>query len=239
MVRNSIDIKGLFLSLQKEFSAELNTTRKYIKHPGAMGAISESTWSEWLVNYLPGRYAVSKGFAIDCEGKLSEEIDIIIYDRYYSPFILHTGDTKYIPVESIFCILEVKQSFTKEHIEYAVKKANSVDSLRVTSSIVNTLEGMRAKEPYRILRGLLATGTEWKEGIESAKARVHLENSKLDFGCAMDDRSFSLDDGELKISNTDECLIFFFLKLMSKLSALGNAIPLSFDDYAGSLDSPF
>lgn len=239
MVNNSIEIKGLFLSLQNEFLAELNTTREYVKHKGTMGAVSESTWSEWLVTYLPSRYAVSKGFAIDCEGRLSEEIDIIIYDRYYSPLILHVDDTKYIPVESIFCIFEVKQSINKEYIEYAVNKASSVDSLRITSATVNTIDGKRVKEPYRILRGLLATSADWKEGIESTKARVHLANSKLDFGCAMDDRSFSIDDGELKISNKDECLIFFFLKLMSKLSALGNAIPLSFDDYASSLDSPF
>ena len=43
-------------------------------------------------------------------------IDIIIYDTHFSPLVFELGEQKYIAVESVYAVFEVKQDLTKEHI---------------------------------------------------------------------------------------------------------------------------
>jgi hypothetical protein len=240
MVKNNVDIKGLFSCMQNELSQALNTGRQHISHPVSKGDVSEAKWRNWLIKYLPKRYAVEKGFLIDSNGNISEQIDAIIYDMHYSPFIFNDGEFKYIPAESVYCVFEVKQTLNKYHIEYAVKKANSVDILHRTSSRITAITGVHEpKEPFKILRGILTTDSEWAEGINSDSFKELILQNHLDFGCSIDDRSFSKEGSILKISEKDEGLIFFFLKLLSRLSELGTVPAISIEAYAQSLDSEF
>lgn len=232
-------LSELFLSLQNELSIGLSSSRQHIRHPSALGDVSESKWREWLERYLPKRYAVEKGFLVDSDGKLSEQIDVIIYDRQYSPFIFSEREVKYIPVESVYCIFEVKQSMNKSHIEYASGKASSIDSLKVTSTSFNAITGVHKKEPFRILRGILTTDSEWTDGNVTEIFKDMILKHQIDLGCTINDRSFSNENGILKISEKDECLIFFFLKLLSRLTELGTVPALSIEEYAKSLKSRF
>jgi hypothetical protein len=239
MVANNVKIKELFRSLQTQLSAGLNTGRQHVPHSSTLGDVSEGKWREWLSDYLPKRYAVEKGFIIDSNGNMSEQIDVIIYDRQYSPLIFSENDVKYIPIESVYCVLEVKQTMSKTHVEYAVKKAESVDALHKTSSSIQAVTGQHVKEPFSILRGILTTGSEWADGNNSVTFRNLLVKNHLDFGCSIDDRSFSKEDSNLKISEKDESLVFFFLKLLSRLAKLGTVPALSIEEYAQALDSQF
>lgn len=239
MVVENKRIKELFYSLQKELSVGLGISRKHVKHPTTLGDVSETKWIEWLNKYLPKRYAVMKGFIVDFKGGISEQIDIIIYDRQYSPFIFTDENVKYIPVESVYCIFEVKQEMNKAYIEYAYKKALSVDALHKTSSVFQAITGQHVKEPFKILRGILTTDSKWKDGIESKSFKKIVNQNNFDLGCSINDRSFSLEENNLKISDKDESLIFFFLKLLSMLTKLGTVPALSIDEYAKALDSNF
>lgn len=239
MVVENKRIKELFYSLQKELSIGLGISRKHIKHPTTTGDTTESKWIDWLNKYLPKRYAVMKGFIVDCKGGISEQIDAIIYDRQYSPFIFTDNEVKFIPVESVYCIFEVKQDMNKGNIEYAHKKALSVNALHKTSSTFQAITGKHVKEPFKILSGILTTDSEWKDGIESKAFKKIINHNYLDLGCSINDRSFSIEESNLKISDKDESLIFFFLKLLSKLTKLGTVPALSIDEYAKALDSDY
>lgn len=90
---NKIDLKMLFNGLQSQMNAQLNTNRAFINHPGSKGDSLENAWIEWLRKYLPNRYSVDKAIVIDHEGNTSHQIDIVIYDNWFTPFIFLRMDS--------------------------------------------------------------------------------------------------------------------------------------------------
>ena len=84
----SVDLGKLYDGMQQEMEAGLKTGASVLMHPGMKGDDTEDNWREWLMAYLPNRYAVAKGVVIDADGNESEQIDVIIYDRQYSYLVL-------------------------------------------------------------------------------------------------------------------------------------------------------
>jgi hypothetical protein len=242
---SKIDIKSLFLSLQEQMTAKLSTNREMILHPGAKGDASELNWIEWFQKYLPKRYSVNKAFVIDCEGNISEQIDVVIYDQQYSPFIFNQDSVLYIPAESVYAIFEVKQELNKQYIEYAGEKAASVRRLKRTSAIIPHAGGHYApKTPFTIQAGILTLSSSWNPPIgESLEAKLRRlpENQRLNLGCILQGGAFQVnyinDSLHIEKSTPEESLIFFFLKLFEELQKMGTTPALDVECYAKALDS--
>ena len=113
---NQIDMLGLFKSLQEEMRAKLELGRAMIPHNGEMGAAAEDSWREWLRKYLPKRYKVDKAFVVDSNGNCSDQIDIVIYDSQYSYFLFNHEQVLYIPAESVYAVIECKQTLNKQNL---------------------------------------------------------------------------------------------------------------------------
>lgn len=116
-----IDLKKLYVGMQKEMLQKLSTGAEAVVHPGTKGDNTESNWINWFNEYLPNRYKVDKGIVIDSTGKQSEQIDLIIYDAQYSYLVFRQNETILIPAESVYAVFEVKQNLDKSKIEYAYK----------------------------------------------------------------------------------------------------------------------
>jgi hypothetical protein len=84
---NEWSLSVLLAGLHDEIQQKLATARKAFGHPGTKGDGSESVWLEMLKTYLPRRYRATKGHVVDSEGSISDQIDVLIFDRQYSPFI--------------------------------------------------------------------------------------------------------------------------------------------------------
>ena len=67
------------------------------------------------------------------------------------------------------------------------------------------------------------------------------ENSRLEMGCCLEKGSFLIKyEGEsysFETSSEDESLIYFFLKLLTKLQELGTVPALDINSYGRALDS--
>jgi hypothetical protein len=63
-----------------------------------------------LSEILPSRYQVSKGFVVDSDSMRSEQIDVIIHDRVFSPLLWEDGGYMYVPAESVYAVFEVNCS---------------------------------------------------------------------------------------------------------------------------------
>lgn len=240
-----IELKELFYDLQNQMVAKLSTNRNAIFHPGTKGDASELNWIEWLKTYLPKRYSVDKAFIIDCENNISDQIDIVIYDQQYSPFVFNQDSAIYIPAESVYAIFEVKQELNKEYIEYAGKKAESVRNLTRTSAPIPYAGGCYPPKPHKkILGGILSLTSSWAEPLGSSFEDCMASLSKqqrLDIGCALQSGSFFVDytDNQQKIekSTQKEAFIFFFLKLLMELQKLGTIPAMDIECYAKAIDS--
>jgi hypothetical protein len=165
----------------------LETAREANSHPGTKGDASENVWLDVLNTYLPNRYQAAKAHVIDSLGSQSDQIDILILDRQYSPLIFHDEGAMYAPAESIYAVFEAKQTINASLVQYAQNKVRSVRQLHRTSLPVPHVSGTAdAKDPGRILGGILCLESEWSPAMgESLKKALNNEqgDGRLDFGC--------------------------------------------------------
>ncbi len=212
---SKINLRKLFASLQAQMTAQLSTNREFILHPTSKGDSLEDAWIDWLRKYLPDRYSVDKAIIIDCTGQLSDQIDLVIYDRQYTPFVLTQNGIHYIPAEGVYAVFEVKPDLkgnvevkgeSISYIEYAGRKIESVRKLtRTTTYIIDRGKKHDPRPLTKIIGGILTSANSMKqqETVESQlKKLTGLQG--IDFGCAVDYGAFYLNyAGEEDVSIQD------------------------------------
>lgn len=148
-------------------------------HPTSKGNVAEAAWRDLLDRYLPARYRVSAGFVISADGRISDQVDCVVYDNVYTPTFFGEHGLCYIPAEAVYAVFEVKQTVTPSHIKYAVEKAESVRALhRTTDAYVGDGEIKSPKLLFPIIAGLMARKVEGKngwqgEGVSKALDDMH------------------------------------------------------------------
>lgn len=195
--KKMVDLKELFHGLQEQMQTSLNVNRTFIEHPSSKGDATEHHWINFLRTYRPDRYKVDKAIVIDSTGNVSEQMDIVIYDAIYTPFIFKQDDFMYIPAESVYAVFEVKQD-VKGHIEYAAQKVESVRKLKRTSiGMVASGRNTIARPLTKIIGGILTTTSSYIGNDTVKKQLKELAGLQtLDLGCLCDTGSFYVDYNE-------------------------------------------
>jgi len=234
-----MSLKVLYSDLLKEMKSSLLVGRHNIRHAPTKGDVTEQKWKEWLENYLPRRYRVEKAFIIDINGTLSDQIDLVIFDGQYSPLLLKHQGALYVPAESVYAVLEVKQKIGLTEIKYAGQKAASARILERTSAPIPYAAGIYPpKTPGYILSGVLGTESGWSPPFGSTfekNLKILKKEERLDFGCIIDSGAFeaSYSDNDLKLfeSYKTSALIFFLFTLLKRLSELGTVSAIDITRY--------
>lgn len=232
-------LQSAFAAEQEVLAVQLKLSSNSITHDGVMGEVNELYFIQTLRNYLPKRYAVDHGIIIDSNGATSDQIDIVIYDNIYTPTLLDQHGHRFIPSESVFCVLEVKPTINKKYLEYAGGKAKSVRDLERSSVPIKQLDGTSFTKPLLpIIAGIIATDIQWKEGMSSKQFVKTLDsitgNSILNCGLALSDVSFDFYDTTLTLSPKKNSLIFFIFRLLQQLQSLGNPPAVDWSKYANN-----
>lgn len=238
-----INLRDLFRDVEEELDARLGTARRNLTHPGAKGEITESEWRSLLTAYLPRRYSIAKGFIVDSRGGISDEIDLIIHDRHFSPLLFHHATTCYIPAEAVYAVVEVKPELSKAMVEYAGAKAASVRRLHRTSAAIWHAGGeypSNHRPLPRILAGIVTSSAGWVDPAASLPGALGElgEEQRLDLGCVAKRLGFRAHYSPnigIESSDGDTSLIYFMLRLLGALTTMGSAPPIDFDAYAQSL----
>jgi hypothetical protein len=187
-----------------------------------MGHATERHWLDLFDRYLPKRYRSAPAFVIDADGRRSRQIDIAIFDNLYSPPLFPHPSGLHLPAESVYAVFEVKPTFSRQWLRDAAEKAASVRALRRTSVPVI---GRDRVQPSPILAGLLATTSVWTPATFAANL---LRSNQLDIGCCLAHGAF---EGKT-ISSPNHSLIFFLLRLLDRLRAMGTAPAIDWSQYA-------
>lgn len=223
-----INIKKLFTALDEEMHLKLSSKIDEIYHPTAKGDESELNWLGLLRDYLPERYTIDKGFVVDYQGNISEQIDIIIYDRHFTPFIFRGENVTYIPAEGVYAIFEIKPHLDCKNYKYAVNKFKSVRILKRTSAPFAHILGSDKKGLFDIFGGILTKQIKSKECYNDINVKSELAVVlSLDYGV-------KINNGDSMESQEEEpILAFFLLKLIEKLRACGSAPAIEVNKYLG------
>jgi len=177
----------LLAGLHDDIQKRLEISRTTLGHPVAKGDASEELWLELLKTYLPQRYQAAKAFVVDSTGAFSEQIDVLVFDRQYTPFIFKYKGQTIVPAEGVYAAFEAKQTVTSGLVDYAQKKIASVRRLHRTSLPIPHAGGTYPPKPLpHIFGGLLSLESKWKPGLGKplldALAAGGLEG-RLDIGC--------------------------------------------------------
>jgi hypothetical protein len=235
-----LDLGELFHRAQQEMLAQLHVGG-LIEHGPTAGAATERHWIGLFERYLPKRYRASSAFVIDSRGNRSRQIDIAIYDHFYSPLLFPQESAVHIPAESVYAVFEVKQSVTRDMVQDAAAKVASVRALhRTSATLISAGKRQAAVRPHQILGGLLAARSVWfEETFPAHISRAVLEfreQERLDLGCCLEHGAFEC-LRTVRVSHPEESLIFFILRLLERLRAMGTAPAVDWQEYGRSLRS--
>lgn len=233
-----VTLTQLFVSKQGEMAAQFNTP---LEHPVAKGDNFENAWTKFLRAYLPNRYECGKGFIVDSRNNVSDQIDVIIYDKYFSPFFLNIDSNKYIPAESVYAVFEVKPVLDKKNFVYAQNKAKSVRRLyRTSASVISNGNIVVGRKPFPIIAGLLTNTCRWERGLPK-QILDEIEPGFLNLCGCVDGDSWAAKETEsglryVKNNNRENSLLSFFMELLNQLQIRGTVtaldVPKYFDGFA-------
>ncbi|WP_114594477.1 DUF6602 domain-containing protein [Euzebya pacifica] len=243
------DLANRLLARQDQLKAAL-AEAKAEGHPGTAGDVAEGqAWRPVLRNFLPWRYQVGTGFVVDSEGGKSEQQDIILYDRQYSPALLSSPDNEqaqYVPIESVYAVLEAKPLLNRPNVLMAMKKAASVRRLvRTLAPAIHTAHGQQQAAPHGpILAGIVASESEWAWGNlhDTLATALHDgvaeygEEGRLSLGTAVAAGSFrEHPPGYLHIAQQPIAMISFLMELLRQLEPIATAGRMDIEAYHAAL----
>jgi len=231
----------LLESLHTDIEQKLTTVRKALAHPGTKGDGTENVWLELLNTYLPERYRASKAHVVDSLGNFSDQMDVVVYDRQYSPFVFVYQDQIIIPAESVYAVFEAKQSLDLPMVKYAQQKIASVRKLHRTSLPIPYAKGVYpAKALIPIVGGILTLESQWNPSLGiPLKNQLHqdLDKGMLNMGCAASHGYFyhDLDTNEYIMCEQKKAATAFLFKLIEILQFSGTVPMIDIKAYGNWL----
>ncbi|MDP9051652.1 MAG: hypothetical protein M3O31_13180 [Acidobacteriota bacterium] len=237
MSNNGWSLPRLMQGLHQRVAQDLKIARETLGHPVAKGDGSEAVWTSLFKKYLPQRYAAAKATIVDSEGHFSDEIDVVLFDRQYTPLIFQHENEIVVPAEAVYAAFESKQEINAGFIEYAQKKVATVRRLHRTSAPVQTIDGRRTAAPQPILGGFLAFESGWKttpiDSLLSKALSADQGEGRLDLGCIAAYGTFGCEGADCLSSTPHErATTSFLLELITRLQAIGTAPAIEMSAYA-------
>jgi hypothetical protein len=231
-------LSQLLAGLHADIQNRLEIARKSFGHPSTKGDASEAMWLDLLQSYLPQRYQAATAHVVDCEGKFSDQIDVVVFDRQYSPFIFKYEGQTIVPAESVYAAFEAKQTINAALVKYTRDKVASVRRLRRTSLPIPHAGGTYPPKPLiPIVGGLLTFESEWNpplgQALEDALNGGNAED-RLDLGCVAAHGHFSYDGATKRYALTLEGrpATAFLFNLISQLQYNGTVPMIDVQAYA-------
>ncbi|MEQ2005256.1 MAG: DUF6602 domain-containing protein [Limisphaerales bacterium] len=237
---NAEFLRQAFATEQDCLKAQLKSSKR-ISHAGDRGEVNEQHCIDFLRKYLPNRYTIEKAIVLDSEGNVSDSIDVVVFDRQYTPTLLDNHKHRYVPAEAVYAVFECKPTIDKGYLEYAADKAASVRKLKRTSVEIHHAGGVfAAKKHFDIVAGILAIEVDWKDGFGESFREAHaglLNERKIDCGFAASGASFDTFAGPnaYTFGPPENALAYFAFRLLWKLQSLATVPAVDWMAYANQL----
>jgi len=234
-------LDGLLANLHEDIQNRLTIARKSFAHPGTKGDASENIWLELLQKYLPHRYQSTKAHVVDSLGNFSQQIDVVVFDRQYSPFIFNYEGQTVIPAESVYAAFEAKQEINADLIKYAQDKVASVRKLHRTSLPIPYAGGTYPPKPLvPIIGGILALESTWSPPLGDALIKAlngQTSDAHLDLGCVAAHGAFCFNNtiSSYEINDHAKHATTFLFELISRLQSSATVPMIDIKAYASWL----
>ena len=239
-MKNKFSLSDALDSLHQSVEGELSRARHVLgaAHSTSLGDASEDVWIKLFNDYLPSRYRATKAMVVDSKGIISEQIDVVIHDRQYSPLIFELKGQEIVAAESVYAVFESKQEVNAKYIAQARRKAKSVRKLHRTSIQIPHAGGeYPAKPPGKIIAGILTLDSAWNPPLGDP-LKSHLLSSdpldRLDIGCVASHGYFEFADDAAGyvINQPGKNATAFLYRFFARLQALGTVPMVDISAYS-------
>jgi hypothetical protein len=230
-----MDLESIFNDVSDQMRRDFTKAQKALSHAGLKGSANEESVKQFLRQYLPRTLDISSGMIVDAQGGQSKQLDIILNDAANTPIFYQSADTRVIPAECTYAVIEVKAFLDKSELEKAYQNMKSVKSLSKTAyfesgGIIKSTHNLYGKEwnHWPILDFVFAYDSP---GIESVLANLNTfqgndeTHNRIDCICVLD-KGIILNQGSdgllsclptpgsvTKASLTEKPLLFFYTLL--------------------------
>ena len=229
-------LSTILAELHEDIQHRLRSVRATLAHPSAKGDGSENVWLDLLGTYLPQRYQVAKAFVVDSHGNFSQQIDLVVFDRQYTPFIFKIEGQTVVPAESVYAVFEAKQTVDAGMIAYAQSKVASVRKLERTSLPIPHAGGTYPpKQPIQILGGILSFESDWSPplGIPLRTAlSSDVGEGVLDIGCVAAHGHLFRNGANFELVEAGKPATAFLFKMIAMLQLSGTVPMIDIEAYA-------
>lgn len=131
---NDIPLTSLLQAAAERMSTDLR--QRLITHPGELGTAREQIIRDFLKSRLPKRFDVGTGFAFDCSGNISKQLDVVIFDSLICPRFELPGGKSLFPCECVVAVGQVKSNLSSQR-----DLSNALDNLESVKVLDRSARG--------------------------------------------------------------------------------------------------
>jgi len=137
LFRERIDVfRSAFSATSTEVFYDPSQNRLF--HTGEYGTYRESIVREFLKFIIPQSFDISTGFVISTMDDVSTQCDVIAFDSRMTPLYQEGDRQRFFPLESVYCVGEVKSKLTRTALSEALNKLAAIKALgeRITTPAI-------------------------------------------------------------------------------------------------------
>lgn len=124
-------------------------------HGTTIGGFREDIWRGMFEQIVPKKFVIEQSvFIIDSEGRVSNEVDLAIFDETYTPYIFRYGRLKFLPIEAVAVAIECKST--------------SLDQKNLKIWAENIAALTTSRESYTRIFGSIAIGEKKPNSTQTA-----------------------------------------------------------------------
>jgi cell fate (sporulation/competence/biofilm development) regulator YlbF (YheA/YmcA/DUF963 family) len=197
-------------------------------HGPTIGGFREDIWRGMFAQIVPKKFVIEQSvFILDSKGRVSNEVDLAIFDETYTPYIFRYGKLKFLPIEAVAVVIECKSTSLDQVIlknwaeSIAALKTSRESYARMFGTIVNGIPDDNVKEgespapstqtatrPLRILcclnKDIINENLGSGDKLFDFVIRASEENQDFKIEIEVDDSKDSLQDWYRVLNHADD-----------------------------------
>ncbi len=126
------DISTFIGNLGEDLVTIFNRSSQQGIHPDEIGKTKEINIKKQIEALLPNGVAIGRGFVFDSKGNISNQCDLIIYEKDLIPvFVRDSNDEySYFPCEGVIAVGEIKSTLNNNELECSIQKLDKIKKMQ-------------------------------------------------------------------------------------------------------------
>lgn len=131
-MKTNFDLSEFITILGEDLITIFDRSSKYGIHPDEVGKAKEINISKQIEMFLPNGVGVGRGFVFDSYGNISNQCDLILYEKNLIPVFVRDDNTEYsyYPCEGVIAVGEIKSTLNIDEFNSSILKLEKIKNMK-------------------------------------------------------------------------------------------------------------